>query len=97
MTEELLGGGLDIEGWNYLRNERQAKINEITDRGLILRSTFPLVMKTKFEKKEKRDTLDFVSSILEQKTTIDPPWIGKELFSKIFYVTYIHMILHAFF
>ena len=30
MTEDLLGGGLDIEGWNYLKNERQAKINEIT-------------------------------------------------------------------
>ena len=52
MTEDLLGGGLDIEGWNYLRNERQGKINDITDRSLILRSTFPLVMKTKFAKKE---------------------------------------------
>ena len=34
MTEDLLGGGLDIEGWNYLKNERAAKIMEITDRGL---------------------------------------------------------------
>ena len=77
MTEDLLGGGLDIEGWNYLRNERQGKINDITDRSLILRSTFPLVMKTKFAKKEGREALDMVSAIMEQKSTIDPPWIGK--------------------
>ena len=79
MTEDLLGGGLDIEGWNYLRNERQGKINDITDRSLILRSTFPLVMKTKFAKKEGREALDMVSAIMEQKSTIDPPWIGKNI------------------
>ena len=78
-TEELLGGGLDIEGWNYLKNERQNKINDITDRSLILRSTFPLVMKTKFAKKEGREALDMVSAIMEQKSTIDPPWIGKNV------------------
>ena len=29
---ELLGAGLDIEGWSFIKNEVQGKINEMTDR-----------------------------------------------------------------
>ena len=36
-------------------------------------------MKTKFAKKEGREALDMVSAIMEQKSTIDPPWIGKNI------------------
>ena len=44
---ELLGGGLDIEGWSFIKNEVQGKINEMTDRqGFILANQF-------FFKKEK--------------------------------------------
>ena len=42
---DLLGGGLDIDGWSYLKNEVASKIAEMTDRSLLLRSTFPLVLK----------------------------------------------------
>ena len=42
---DLLGGGLDIDGWSYLKNEVAGKIAEMTDRSLLLRSTFPLVLK----------------------------------------------------
>ena len=38
---ELLGGGLDIEGWSFIKNEVQGKINEMTDRqGFILANQF---------------------------------------------------------
>ena len=38
---ELLGAGLDIEGWSFIKNEVQGKINEMTDRqGFILANQF---------------------------------------------------------
>ena len=76
MAEELLGGGLDIDGWSYLKNEVQGKINEMTDRSLILRSTFPLVIKSKLKKPESKTAYDLVVTVMEMKSTIEPPWIG---------------------
>jgi hypothetical protein len=49
-AEDLLGAGLDIEGWSYLKGEVAQKISELTDRSLILRSTFPMVIKSKVSK-----------------------------------------------
>ena len=46
-NEDLLGAGLDIEGWSYLKGDVAQKISELTDRSLILRSTFPMVLKSK--------------------------------------------------
>ena len=77
MAEELLGGGLDIDGWSYLKNEVQGKINEMTDRSLILRSTFPLIMKSRLKKKESKDAYEIVVAVMEMKSTIEPPWIGR--------------------
>ena len=80
MAEELLGGGLDIDGWSFLKNEVQGKINEMTDRSLILRSTFPLIMKSKLRKdQEAKDAYELVVAIMEMKSTIDGPWIGKNI------------------
>ena len=80
MAEELLGGGLDIDGWSYLKNEVQSKINEMTDRSLVLRSTFPLIVKSKLKKEEDiKQAYDLVVAVMEMKSTIDPPWIGKDL------------------
>jgi hypothetical protein len=45
--EDLLGAGLDIEGWSYLKGDVAQKISELTDRSLVLRSTFPMVIKSK--------------------------------------------------
>jgi hypothetical protein len=45
--EDLLGAGLDIEGWSYLKGDVAPKISELTDRSLVLRSTFPMVIKSK--------------------------------------------------
>ena len=78
MAEDLLGGGLDIDGWSYLKNEVQGKINEMTDRSLILRSTFPLIIKSKLKKEEdQKHAYDLVVAVMETKSTIEPPWIGK--------------------
>ena len=47
---ELLGGGLDIEGWSFIKNEVQGKINEMTDRqGFILANQFSKVFQKKRE------------------------------------------------
>ena len=79
MAEELLGGGLDIDGWSYLKNEVQSKINEMTDRSLVLRSTFPLIMKSKLKKEEDiKQAYDMIVAVMEVKSTIDPPWIGED-------------------
>ena len=77
MAEELLGGGLDIDGWSYLKQEVQGKINELTDRSLILRSTFPLIMKSNWKNEEDgKMAFDIVVAIMETKSSIEPPWIG---------------------
>ena len=84
MAEELLGGGLDIDGWSFLKNEVQSKINEMTDRSLILRSTFPLILKSKFKKEEEvKQAYDIVAAVMEMKSTIEPPWIGIHIFLDI--------------
>ena len=83
MAEDLLGGGLDIDGWSYLKNDVQGKINEMTDRSLILRSTFPLIMRSKLKKKEAKDAYELVVQVMEMKSSIEPPWIGKFLAPKI--------------
>ena len=76
--EEFLGAGLDIEGWSNCAQEpkRQTHIRDMIDRGLILRSTFPLIMTSKFDKKDGKELLELVTWIMEQKPIIDPPWLG---------------------
>ena len=74
---EHLGGGLDIDGWSFLKNDVQTKINEMTDRSLILRSTFPLVLKCHLKnEKDQKTAYDLIVAIMESKSTIDHPWIG---------------------
>ena len=78
MADDLLGNGLDIDGWNYLKLEVQGKINEMTDRSFLLRSTFPLVIKSKLRNpEENKEANDIVLAIMEMKSVIDAPWIGK--------------------
>ena len=74
---EHLGGGLDIDGWSFLKNDVQTKINEMTDRSLILRSTFPLVLNSHLKnEKDQKTAYDLIVAIMESKSTIDHPWIG---------------------
>ena len=82
---EHLGGGLDIDGWSFLKNDVQTKINEMTDRSLILRSTFPLVLNSHLKnEKDQKTAYDLIVAIMESKSTIDHPWIGmKQFFPKV--------------
>ena len=79
---EHLGGGLDIDGWSFLKNDVQTKINEMTDRSLILRSTFPLVLNSHLKnEKDQKTAYDLIVAIMESKSTIDHPWIGSKYFT----------------
>ncbi len=75
-----MGNGMDIDGWSYLKAEVQGKINEMTDRSFLLRSTFPLVIKSRLKNpEENNDANNLVLSIMEMKSTIDAPWIGMSI------------------
>ena len=57
----------------------QGKINEMTDRSVILRSTFPLILKQSWKNEEEsKIAFDIIQVIMETKSTIEPPWIGKK-------------------
>ena len=45
VDQDLLGGGLDIEGWSYIKKEVAAKIADMTDRTTVLRNTFPMLIR----------------------------------------------------
>ena len=50
----------------------------MTDRSVILRSTFPLIMKQRWKNEEEsKIAFDIVQVVMETKSTIEPPWIGK--------------------
>ena len=69
--------GLDIDGWSYIKNEVAAKIADMQDRSTILRSMFPLLLKSKFVKEnEKRDVYDIVQGALEFKAVLNVPFVG---------------------
>ena len=75
--------GIDIEGWSCFKDKRQNLIKDMVDRSFITRSTFPLIIKSTFDHIEgKNISLDFVYSILEQKSIekIDFLLLGKEIF-----------------
>ena len=69
--------GLDIDGWSYIKNEVAAKIADMQDRSTILRSMFPLLLKSGFVKEnEKRDVYDIVQGALEFKAVLNVPFVG---------------------
>ncbi len=45
MADDLLGAGLDIDGWNYLKQEPGRSVNELTDKTYLHRQTVPLILK----------------------------------------------------
>ena len=84
--QELLGGGLDIEGWNYIKKDVAAKIADMTDRTTILRNTFPMVVKSELQTdKQKRTVQEICTSTLEAKGVIDVSFIGRRIFDQKWY------------
>lgn len=39
------GGGLDIDGWSFLKQEQGRNVNDVVDRGYVHRQQFPLVIR----------------------------------------------------
>ena len=82
MDQDLLGGGLDIEGWSYIKKEVATKIADMTDRTTVLRNTFPMLMRSKMESEQQKQIIhELVTTTLEAKSVIDVSFIGKFLFN----------------
>ena len=78
VDQDLLGGGLDIEGWSYIKKEVAAKIADMTDRTTVLRNTFPMLMRSKLESDQQKQIIhELVTTTLEAKSVIDVSFIGK--------------------
>ena len=45
MAEDLLGGGLDIDGWNYLKHEVGRTVADLTDKSHVHRQMVPLTLR----------------------------------------------------
>ena len=77
MGDDLLGGGLDIEGWSYLKFESGRNLTELLDKSYTHRQQIPLIIKSPMSQAQHRDIHEVVINALELKTQIDPAWIGK--------------------
>ena len=89
VDQDLLGGGLDIEGWSYIKKEVAAKIADMTDRTTVLRNTFPMLMRSKLESDQQKQVIqELITTTLEAKSVIDISFIGNGLFDIIYGIIY---------
>ena len=89
VDQDLLGGGLDIEGWSYIKKEVAAKIADMTDRTTVLRNTFPMLMRSKLESDQQKQVIqELITTTLEAKSVIDISFIGNDLFDIIYGIIY---------
>ena len=84
VDQDLLGGGLDIEGWSYIKKDVAAKIADMTDRTTVLRNTFPMLMRSKMQHDQQKQQVmhEIVTTALEAKSVIDVSFIGKKCLYK---------------
>ena len=79
VDQDILGGGLDIEGWSYIKKDVATKINDMTDRTTVLRNTFPMQIRSKLQAEVAARVHEIITTALEAKSVIDVPFIGKFL------------------
>ena len=79
VDQDLLGGGLDIEGWSYIKKDVATKIADMTDRTTVLRNTFPMTIKSKIQSEKLQE---IITLTLEAKSSIDVSFIGKHYRNK---------------
>ena len=89
VDQDLLGGGLDIEGWSYIKKDVATKIADMTDRTTVLRNTFPMTIKSKIQSEKLQE---IITLTLEAKSSIDVSFIGKRYRNKK--PNYIKLNLH---
>ena len=78
VDQDILGAGLDIEGWSYVKKDVAAKIADMTDRTTVLRNTFPVLIDSKLQTdRQEKDVHEIITTALESRNTIDVPFIGK--------------------
>ena len=79
MADDLLGGGLDIEGWNYIKLEQARGINELVDKAFIHRQMMPLILKNTLPKEMRQEAFEAVVGCIEAKSTFHPDWIAEKI------------------
>ena len=80
VDQDILGAGLDIEGWSYIKKDVATKIADMTDRTTVLRNTFPVLVDSKLQTdRQKKDVHEMITTALEAKSSIDIPFIGSIL------------------
>ena len=77
MADELLGGGLDIDGWNYLKLEQNRSVHDLIDKSHIHRQMTPLVLRNTLPKEHRQEANEAIVACLEAKSTFMPEWVGK--------------------
>ena len=75
--EDLLGGGLDIDGWSYLKQDAEhRRCADLTDKTYVQRQQFPRVLNSQLRPEERKDVHEIVVGAIEHKATFDTKWIG---------------------
>ncbi len=77
MAEDLLGAGLDIDGWNYLKQEHGRAVADLVDRSYVHRQMVPFLLRCVLPKELVSEAHEVVVSALESKSTLDSAWVGK--------------------
>ena len=76
--EDLLGGGLDIDGWSYLKQDGEhRRCADLTDKTYVQRQQYPRVLNSQLCQEERKDVHEIVVGAIEHKATFDTKWIGR--------------------
>ena len=76
--EDLLGGGLDIDGWSYLKQDvEHRRCADLIDKTYVQRQQFSRVMSSQLSPEERKDVHEIVVGAIEHKATFDTKWIGR--------------------
>ena len=79
MAEDLLGGGLDIDGWSYLKQDAEHRsCADLTDKTYVLRQQYPRVLHSQLRQGERKEVHEIVIASIEHRAAFDTKWIGME-------------------
>lgn len=77
MADDLLGGGLDIDGWNFIKLESTRNVQDLADRSFIHRQMVPILRRTMMPKRHFKEAKEIVVAALDATHAIEPLWIGE--------------------
>ncbi|TRY68382.1 hypothetical protein TCAL_12020 [Tigriopus californicus] len=79
MADDLLGGGLDIDGWNFIKLETTRNVQDLADRSHVHRQMVPILRKTMMLKPQFREAKEVVIAALDASHAIEPLWIAERI------------------